>query len=466
MGLPSVSDHSFSSFGCHDYEHPVIPEALDDCGFVFDRNSTEGEQAGVAKTDESAREDALNEQKSPSKSDAIVTSNNRMHRAISFQSLKSSKSSVQDSTSVWSRESRNQSEATREENNCNTEKLEPVATEPPLSQRYILYIQMQFCSQKTLADILSNEKARKGPSGSCIGAVDIPYALSLFLQTCQGVKHVHSQGLIHRDLKPNNIFIDDTGAVKVGDFGLSRESSGESSGKEGKEGETGVLTKSSTCYNADITAGVGTRSYASPEQMKGGSDYDSSADIYSLGIILFELCYPMYTGMERNIVLSKLRDHIVPQHWSETIMVDFPKLHVLLLSMISNKPGDRPKAEAVVQQIQSILEGFTISSLDKLDYKGKVPIFLRVEIAHENGLDQTMKLLQQAALPNLIKIEQYGLRSKGQMSIMEFAIVAASEQPEDAPEDFPTRVGELLVKTLSANPQVQLIRQVSATKYT
>ena len=164
--------------------------------------------------------------------------------------------------------------------------------------------------------------------------------------------------------------------------------------------------------------------------------------------------------------MSKLRDHIVPQHWSETIMVDFPKLHVLLLSMISNKPGDRPKAEAVVQQIQSILEGFTISSLDKLDYKGKVPIFLRVEIAHENGLDQTMKLLQQAALPNLIKIEQYGLRSKGQMSIMEFAIVAASEQPEDAPEDFPTRVGELLVKTLSANPQVQLIRQVSATKYT
>jgi serine/threonine protein kinase len=48
-------------------------------------------------------------------------------------------------------------------------------------------------------------------------------------------------------------------------------------------------------YNMDITAGVGTRSYASPEQMKGGSDYDSSTDIYSLGIILFELCYPMYT---------------------------------------------------------------------------------------------------------------------------------------------------------------------------
>ena len=153
---------------------------------------------------------------------------------------------------------------------------------------------MQFCSQKTLADFLSNEKARKGPSGSSIGNVDIPYALSLFLQTCQGVKHVHSQGLIHRDLKPNNIFIDDTGAVKVGDFGLSRESS--DSSENGIEGELSVVAESTTlCYNADITAGVGTRSYASPEQMKGGTDYDSSTDIYSLGIILFELCYPMYT---------------------------------------------------------------------------------------------------------------------------------------------------------------------------
>jgi len=172
--------------------------------------------------------------------------------------------------------------------------------------------------------------------------------------------------------------------------------------------------------------------------------------------------------MERNIVLSKLRNHIVPDQWSETVAVDFPKLHSLLLSMISNKPLDRPTAQAVVQQIQSILEGFTISSLDKRDYEGS--ILLRVEIMfRENGLHQIMDLLRRAALPNLIDIVQYGLRSStmkgGMKSIMEFAIVPRPAQPEHAPECTLARVGELLVNTLKENPEVLLIRQVSATKY-
>jgi len=320
IGLPSVSDNSVSSSSSYNHystgSHniPGIPDALDDYGFVFDRSGIELEQSCQAKTEENTKtcigveqscqaktEETTTKactstgQQSLSKCDAKPSSTKpRMNNAISSQSLVSSQSNIQESTSGWSRESRNQSEAAREENRLENEKEDTILAEPPISQRYILYIQMQFCSQKTLADFLSNEKARKGPSGSCIGNVDIPYALSLFLQTCQGVKHVHGQGLIHRDLKPNNIFIDDTGAVKVGDFGLSRESSDSNEG--GIEGEPAVVTGSTNLgYNADITAGVGTRSYASPEQMKGGSDYDSSTDIYSLGIILFELCYPMYT---------------------------------------------------------------------------------------------------------------------------------------------------------------------------
>jgi serine/threonine protein kinase len=147
----------------------------------------------------------------------------------------------------------------------------------------LLYIQMQLCSQKTLGDFLANPRARKGASEK--DAVDIPLALVLFHQIAQGVKHVHEQGLIHRDLKPCNCFIDDAGVVKVGDFGLSRES-----GDIGEDANLSILDDGVE----DNTAGVGTRSYASPEQMKG-SDYGASTDVYSLGIMLFELCYPMST---------------------------------------------------------------------------------------------------------------------------------------------------------------------------
>jgi len=150
--------------------------------------------------------------------------------------------------------------------------------------RHTLYIQMHLCSQKTLGDFLSNADARKGNRDE--DAVDIPLSLSLFHQIADGVKHVHEQGLIHRDLKPTNVFIDD-GTVKVGDFGLSRESSEPSASEDQKDEWLGG-------GGADFSAGIGTRAYASPEQQKG-SNYDSSTDVYSLGIMLFELCYPMCT---------------------------------------------------------------------------------------------------------------------------------------------------------------------------
>ena len=62
-----------------------------------------------------------------------------------------------------------------------------------------------------------------------IGGIDLPHALHLFTQIARGVKHVHKQGLIHRDLKPMNCFIDEAGNVKIGDFGLSRRTSDQTS---------------------------------------------------------------------------------------------------------------------------------------------------------------------------------------------------------------------------------------------
>ena len=84
------------------------------------------------------------------------------------------------------------------------EKKEPVFT---TERRHVLYIQMQLCSVQTLADFLGNRQARMGcltessEEADCY-AVDIPFALKLFSQIAHGVRYVHKQGLIHRDLKP------------------------------------------------------------------------------------------------------------------------------------------------------------------------------------------------------------------------------------------------------------------------
>lgn len=180
-------------------------------------------------------------------------------------------------------------------------------------------------------------------------------------------------------------------------------------------------------------------------------------------------------GMERNIVLSNLRNHIFPDHWMKSVVPEFPTLHSLLLSMISNQPGSRPTAASVVQTIQSILDGFTISSLDKHHYKDC--ILLRVETRpREDVLRHTMQLVVDAALPNKVEIVQYGLRGGTNKAIMEFAIrhdfgVVSSEngggETHDRPSGgcLPPQLGNLLVNRLSDDPEVILIRQVSATAY-
>lgn len=98
--------------------------------------------------------------------------------------------------------------------------------------------------------------------------------LTLFLQVCDAVAHGHSQGFVHRDLKPGNILVDCHGHPKVIDFGVARVSN--AAQPMTALTDTGQL--------------IGTLQYMSPEQMvavTGG--VDARADVYSLGVILFEL---------------------------------------------------------------------------------------------------------------------------------------------------------------------------------
>ena len=295
-----------------------------------------------------------------------------------------------------------------------------------------------------------DENARKGDRKQ---GIDVPYALNLFHQVARGVQHVHHQGLIHRDLKPSNCFLDDNSVVKVGDFGLSRESSSLNDNNENSmdtSAHGGSLIDVSdrpipTGRNGDEnTAGVGTRSYASPEQMEGSS-YDASTDVYSLGIMLFELCYPMYTGMERHIMFGRIRKRDFPNDWMDTMGRSFPKLHTMLGTMLSPDPSDRPSSEMVARHLEGLLSEFTVMSLDRTHSEDNGATLLRVEAANSDGiLTRTIQSLQTAS----VQVVQYGLRSGTDKTIMEFAL---------------TNVDSVdgLLDMLQADREIHVARQIS-----
>jgi len=147
------------------------------------------------------------------------------------------------------------------------------ATNKGQRPRHCLYIQMQLCSSpsglSTLAEFINDPKLRYLPETT---RADIPSALSLFVQIVEALEYIHKKGLIHRDLKPDNCFIDGQNTIKVGDFGLSKEATGEVAEMQmyNEDGQDAGIN--------EHTSGVGTRSYASPEQIVG-CDYDSSTDV-------------------------------------------------------------------------------------------------------------------------------------------------------------------------------------------
>ncbi|RFT41598.1 serine/threonine protein kinase [Bifidobacteriaceae bacterium N170] len=184
------------------------------------------------------------------------------------------------------------------------------------------FLIMEYVPSKSLADLYHKEKT-----------VEPTRLLPILIQTARGLFVAHSHGVIHRDVKPANIMVSETGSVKITDFGVSYSSDQEQITQDGMV--------------------VGTAQYISPEQAQG-EQATAQSDIYSLGVVAYEgLCgHRPFTGTTPvDIAAAHVNDPVPPLPDS----VDL-QLRQFVMSMLSKNPKDRPKDALVVSKVIAKIE--------------------------------------------------------------------------------------------------------------
>lgn len=169
----------------------------------------------------------------------------------------------------------------------------------------------------------------------------------LFREIVEGLSHIHQQGMIHRDLKPVNIFLDSRDQVKIGDFGLATTSFLALQQNQ----EIHIQAHNAVDLGSSHTGKVGTALYVAPELMgkASKSTYNQKVDLYSLGIIFFEMsAQPFETGMERVEILAALRSpSIAIPHYMQNDAA-YSQIVKIIKWLLHHDQNKRPGAEELL----------------------------------------------------------------------------------------------------------------------
>jgi serine/threonine-protein kinase len=187
----------------------------------------------------------------------------------------------------------------------------------------LFYYAMEYLDGINLAELV----ARDGP-------VPLPRALGLLRQVCAGLAAAHAAGLVHRDVKPENLMVCPQAvgdSVRILDFG--------------------IVKRVASPHSRDLTRGLrilGTPMYMAPERLRDPAEADARADIYSFGAV----AYFMLSGRrlfeaEDDLALSSKVLNDVPPRVSSVAAQPIPiELDLLIQSCLEKKPGDRPQRVA------------------------------------------------------------------------------------------------------------------------
>ncbi len=207
------------------------------------------------------------------------------------------------------------------------------------------FFSMEYVRGCSLADLVRTQ-----------GKLDPETAVGYILQAARGLKHAHDRGMIHRDVKPDNLLLDNQGLVKVADLGLVKTGAAEPIGPAYSPSSAfGPPSNSPHLTGARIA--LGTPAYMSPEQCRDAASVDHRADIYSLGCTLYVLVTgrpPFDGGTAIELMTKHAYEPIVPP---EQIVSRVPKeLSAVIQRMMEKNPADRFQSMAeVVRMLESWL---------------------------------------------------------------------------------------------------------------
>lgn len=198
-----------------------------------------------------------------------------------------------------------------------------------------VFLAMELVNGRTLRDLLRER-----------GSLTPRQALEILESVLAGLGAAHHAGIVHRDVKPENVLLSDDGRVKVGDFGLARAVTGHTS-----HSTTGVL--------------IGTVAYLSPEQVERGVA-DPRSDVYAAGILLYEMltgAKPFDGETAIQVAYQHVHDDVPPP---SAVLPDLPpEIDALVARATSRDPDGRPDdARRFLVEVSQVRRGLPADTLD------------------------------------------------------------------------------------------------------